>query len=189
MELSIKLNPKNLKMNNKISILLLSFLLVASFFLNSCSVGALVNIKAPDITHPVSHTNNFYTSDGELITQNQYEVIKSFSYNFTKWGVSSIIEIDREADISDDLNDLISDNNGDAIVELTISVGNSPANGITFFTKVISFWGSLIFIPLAIIETSTEYALIGAGSAVIYIFAPAAADINVKGKVVKIIRH
>ena len=40
------------------------------------------------------------------------------------------------------------------IVELTISVGNSPANGFTFFTKVLSFWGTLIFIPLAIAESS-----------------------------------
>lgn len=176
-------------MNSKTSIILFSFLLVISISLNSCSVGALVNIKAPEITHPVSHTNNFYTRAGELITHNQYEVIKSFSFSFTKWGVSSVIEIEREADISDDLNDLISDNNGDAIVELTISVGNSPANGFTFFTKMVSFWGSLIFIPLAIIETSSEYAVIGASSAVLYIFTPAAADINVKGKVVKIINH
>lgn len=173
-------------MNNKKTFLLFSLLCIASFFINSCSVGALVNIKAADITHPVSHSNNFYTTEGQLITDTQYEVVKPFSFTFTKWGVSSIIDIDREEDISDDLNELIRKNNGDAIVDLTIAVSDSPLNGFTFFVKVISFWSSVIFIPVTVVEPTSEHAIIAASSLVVYVFTPAAADINVKGKIVKI---
>lgn len=165
-----------------VSVLVFALLL----FLYSCSVGVLVNIKAQEITHPVSHTDNFYTPAGELITKGEYEVIKPFSLTFTKWGISGIIEIDREEDISDDLNRLIDKNKGDAIVELTISVSDPPVNNLTFFTKMVSLWGSLIFIPLTAIEPSRENAIIAASSVILYIFTPGAADINIEGKVVKI---
>lgn len=168
---------------------LASLNLFISFMLcTACSVGALVNIKADKIEHPVSHTNNFYAPNGTLIESDGYEIQKEFSFTFTKWGVSSVIDIEREEDISDELNDIISENDGDAIVDLTVSVANSPANGFTFFTKVTSLWGALIFTPLAIIDSSRDYAIIAAGSAIVYIFTPAAADIKIEGKVVKILK-
>ena len=173
-------------MNNRSLSIFISVLLLVFLYNSGCSVGALVNIKAPDITHPVSHTDNFYTPDGELITNEQYKVIDLFSFNFTKWGVASVIDIEREEDISDKLNDLIKKNNADAIVNLTISVSDPPINGLTFFTKVLSLWGSLIFIPLTIAEPSRDYAIVAASSVILYIFTPAAADINVKGKVIRI---
>ena len=109
------------------------------------------------------------------------------SFSFTKWGVSSVIDIEREEDISKELNNIIKKNNGDAIVDLTISVSNPPINGFTFFTKVMSLWGALIFTPLTIIEPSRDYAIIAASSIVLYIFTPAAADIKIEGKVVKLL--
>jgi len=174
-------------MNNKSSLIYITVLLISSLYIGGCSVGALVNVKAPEITHPVSHTDNFYTANGELIKDAQYKVLEPFSFTFTKWGVASIIDIERDADISDELNKLIKKNEGDAIVNLTVSVSNPPINGFTFFTKVVSLWGSLIFIPLTIAEPSRDYAIIAASSVVLYIFTPAAAEINVKGKVVKIL--
>ena len=162
-------------------------ILISVLFCTACSVGALVNIKAENIEHPVSHTNNFYAPDGKLIASDGYEIKKEFSFTFTKWGISSVIDIEREEDISDELNDIISKNDGDAIVDITVSVANSPANGFTFFTKVTSLWGTIIFTPLAIIDSSRDYAIIAAGSAVVYIFTPAAADIKIEGKVVKIL--
>ena len=146
-------------------------------------------MKAPEITHPVSHTDNFYNNEGQLITAKHYEVIKPFSFSFTKWGVSSIIDIEREADISDELNDLMDKNKGDAIVDLVISVSDAPINGLTFFTKVVSFWGSLIFIPLTIADPTNEKAVIAASSLVVYIFTPAAADVKVEGKVIRITKN
>jgi hypothetical protein len=175
-------------MKNK-SLITFFSLLSALLLFYGCSVGVLVNIKAPEISHPVSHTDNFYTAQGELITEGEYEVIKPFSFTFTKWGIHSIIEIDREVDISDDLNRIINKNKGDAIVELTISVSDPPVNDLTFFTKMVSLWGSLIFIPLTIAEPSNDYAIIAASSVVVYIFTPGAADINVDGKVVKIVKQ
>ena len=174
-------------MKIKSSLIFLIFLFIASLFINSCSVGALVNVKASDIEYPISHTDNFIAQNESLINRTQYNVQKEFSFSFTKWGVSSVIDIEREEDISKELNNIIKKNNGDAIVDLTISVSNPPINGFTFFTKVMSLWGALIFTPLTIIEPSRDYAIIAASSIVLYIFTPAAADIKIEGKVVKLL--
>ena len=187
MGLFINLKNKMEMITTRIKLLFLNILMSMILF-TACSVGALVNIKARKIEHPVSHTNNFYDPAGRLIGSDEYSIQKEFSITFTKWGISSLIDIEREEDISDDLNDIITENDGDAIVDLTVSVANSPINGFTFFTKVISFWGAAIFTPLAIIESSRDYAFIAAGSILIYIFTPAAADIKLEGKVVKIIK-
>lgn len=156
------------------------------FIISNCSVGVLVNVKAPDIEYPVSHTDNFIAADGGIIDNTQYKIQKEFSFSTTKWGVSSIIDIEREEDISNELNKIIRKNNGDAIVDLTVSVSNPPVNGLTFFTKVVSLWGALIFTPLTIIEPSRDRAIIAASSIVLYMFTPAAAEIKIEGKVVKL---
>lgn len=173
-------------MRNRTVIFILNFLLWGSVLLNSCSVGALVNVKAEHIKYPVSHTSNFYALNDSLITEGQYTVQKEFSLSFTKWGVSSLIDIEREEDISNELNNLVRMNNGDAIVDLTVSAANSPINGLSFFTKIVSFWTALIATPLTIIEPSRDHAIIAGSAIILYVFTPAAAEIKIDGKVVKI---
>lgn len=175
-------------MKNRTAIILSNFLLWGSVLLNSCSVGALVNLKAEHIEYPISHTSNFYALNDSLITQDQYTVLKDFSLSFTKWGVSSVIDIEREEDISGELNDLVRKNNGDAIVDLTVSAGNSPLNGLSFFTKIVSFWTALIATPLTIAEPSRDHAIIAGSAILLYVFTPAAAEIKLDGKVVKLSR-
>ena len=157
------------------------------FLINNCSVGTLVNVKAVDINYPVSHSNNFYSIKDSLIKPGQYKIKKEFSFTVTKWGVASIIDIERDEDISKELNNIIKDSNGDAIIDLVISVSNPAINGFSLFVKTISFWTALAGTALTITEPSAANAIIAASSAIVYIFTPAAADINFEGKVVKLL--
>ncbi len=157
-------------------------------FISNCSVGALVNIKAVDIDYPISHTNSFYSKNDSLNNAGQYKVLKEFSFSFTKWGVASLIDIEREEDISTELNKFIEKNNGDAIINLTISVSNPAINGFTFFIKSVSFWTTLVATSLAITESSGSHAMVAAGSLGLYLYTPAAVDIKVEGQVVKLLK-
>lgn len=165
-----------------------SIALACLFFLQGCSVGAKVHINASNVEYPVSQTNSFYTPNNQLIITDEYEILEEFSFTFTKWGVSSLINIQSEEDISNQLNRLIKEHNGDAIVDLTIAVYNPPfRNGILWFTKTVALSAALITFPIAIIEAKAGYAVTGAGSAAVFLFTPAAADIKVEGKVVRLL--
>ncbi|MGN8224483.1 hypothetical protein [Gracilimonas sp. BCB1] len=104
--------------------------------ISGCSVGAKIAVSAFDVQYPVSQTSSFYDSQNQLKTEADYEPVKDFNFTFTKWGVSSMIEIRNSEDISNRLNNIIEKNGGDAIVDLQISV-NNPAgkNGLLWFTK------------------------------------------------------
>jgi hypothetical protein len=169
-------------------IIFLNVVAVCFVFINGCSVGALVNVKAIDMDYPVSHTNNFYSKSDSLVKLNHYEVQNEFSFSFTKWGVAFPLDIKREEDISKKLNNIIEKNNGDAIVDLSVSVSNPAINGFTFFIKTISFWTALVATSLTIKESSGDHAIIATSSIALYLFTPAAADIKIEGKVVKLLR-
>ncbi len=174
--------------NSKSKILFLLLSLAGYLLINGCSVGAKVKLNAANIEYPVSQTNSFYTANNRLILPGQYEVEEEFSFTFTKWGVSSPIEIKSEEDISNRLNAIIQQHNGDAIVDLTISVHNPPVrNGLLWFTKTVAFWTALIFTPLTLIEPKSDHAIIAASSIGLYMFTPATAIIKVEGKVVRLI--
>jgi predicted acylesterase/phospholipase RssA len=169
--------------------MLLMLFLPTLVLLSGCSVGATVAVTAKEVDHPVSYTNSFYSSDDELVLSNDYEELNNFSFTFTKWGVSSWIEIRNSEDISNRLNKIIEKENGDAITNLKISINNpSGKNGLLWFSKVITISASALFTFLAIAddEHRPEFAAIAAGSTLAALFTPAAVDIKVEGTVVKL---
>lgn len=175
--------------SNRAKKYILPVLLSSCLFIDGCTVGARVKLSAASVEFPVSQTNSFYTANNHLVLPTQYEVQREFSFTFTKWGVSSPVEIRSKADISDKLNAIIRQDNGDAIVDLTISVSNPPVrNGLLWFTKAMALWTALISIPLTIIEPKTTHAVIAASATAVYLFIPAAAVIKVEGKVVRVIK-
>lgn len=169
------------------SLPLLVIFLLSGVLFSGCSVGAKITVTASEIEHPVSQTSSFYNQQDQLLTEEQYETIKNFDFTFTKWGVSSLIEIENSEDISKRLNRIIEKNNGDAIVNLRISV-NNPAgkNGLLWFSKTITTTASVLFSFLAISDPKPEFTAIAAGSTAAALFTPAAADIRVQGTVVRI---
>lgn len=153
----------------------------------SCSVGTKVQIKADQMEYPVSQSNSFYSADDQLTLTDNYEILDDFSITFTKWGVSSIINIHSHEDISDRLNKIIEEQNGDAIIDMTISVYNPPVrNGLLLFAKTVALSAVLIATPITIIKPSRESVIIAGSSGLLYLFTPAAADIRVEGKVVRV---
>lgn len=175
-------------MNSRMNPLLLSLLLPGILILHGCSVGATVAVSAQEVNYPVSYTDSFYGSDNQLVLYGEYEALKDFSFTFTKWGVSSWIEIRNSEDISDRLNKIIENENGDAITNLKISVNNPPGrNGFLWLSKALTITSSALFTSLALSETENqlEFIAIAAGSALAALFTPAAVDIKVEGTVVQ----
>jgi hypothetical protein len=168
-------------------VFLVVLLICCSLILNGCYVGARVNLTSSHCDFPVSYTNNFYDSEYNLVGIEDYEILEEFTYEFTKWGITSPLNIESEEDISKTLNDIIKKNNADAIVDLQVSVSSSALNGFFLFAKILSFWGVLVSTPLLIADPSTEYAVVAASSVIVYLFTPAASHIKVEGKLVKLI--
>lgn len=173
-------------MKTKFRQTLLLFLLLNTFSFNGCWVAAKVDVKAPTIAFPVSYSDTFYSQKDSLITADKYQIKESFKLSFSKWAVGFPLNLGREADISNTLNTLIDKNEADAIVNLTIAVSNPEANVFFLFTKILSFFSSMVFIPITIADPSIENGLIAATSLAIYLFSPARADIEIQGQVVKL---
>jgi len=174
--------------NSYKSIFLVIMFIIWSLILNGCYVGARVNLTASHCDFPVSYTETFHDGNLNLVDQEEYEIVEEFKYEFTKWGITSPINIESEEDISKILNDRIKINNADAIVNLQVSVSSPGYNGFFLFTKVISLWLSAIAPAVYISDPSTENAVVALSSIAVYLFTPAASHIKVEGKVVEIIK-
>ena len=152
-----------------------------------CTVGAKVGIHASTVEYPVSQSSSFYSPEGELIISDNYELLEPFSFNFKKWGVSSVFEIKTSADISQRLNHIIEEQGGDAIVDLTISVRNTTSNSFMLFLKSSAFITALITTPLTISEPKPVRAAVATGSLLSYLFMPGNADIKIEGTVIRLL--
>ena len=175
-------------MNSRMNLFLLTLSLPGILFLGGCSVGATVTVSAQKVQYPVSFTDSFYSPDNQLVLRGEYEALKDFSFTFTKWGVSSWIEIRNSEDISKRLNNIIENENGNAITNLRISINNPPGkNGLLWFLKAITITSSALFTFLALSDSDhqLEYVNIAAGSVLVALFTPAAVNIKVEGTVIQ----
>ena len=129
-------------------------LLILFVTLSGCSVGAKINIEAQNLDYPVSQSTSIYTPTGEFIYPDNYELISDFSYNFKKWGISSI-NIQSTEDISDQLNEIIEEKGGDAIVNLEISMRNTGTNSFMVFIKSVALMGSIIATGVTVSQPTT----------------------------------
>ena len=161
-------------------------LICCGLVFGGCSVGTKVTVNAPDVSYPVSQTSSFYAPNDELIAEGDYELLDTFSLTFRKWGVTGVINIKSEADISARLDEIIQEQGGDAIVDLKISVHSPNLNSFLWFTKVVAFMTAIIATPITLAEPSPTGAYVSSGSALVYLFTPAAADIKIDGRVVKL---
>jgi hypothetical protein len=165
-----------------------SFIIAALLLLtiSGCSVGSKVNLKAENLNYPVSQSSSIYLPNGEFINQDNYELITDFSYNFRKWGISTV-NIQSTEDISDQLNSIIQEKGGDGIVNLDISMRNTGTNSMMVFVKSVALIGSVIATAVTFSQPSAESTAFAGGSILTYIFTPANVDIEISGTVVKFI--
>lgn len=164
---------------------LLSVVIVC-LILSGCSVGAKVTVSARQMLYPVSFTDSFYNEDNTLITEDSYEALHDFDLSFTKWGVSSVIELRSNEDISARLNSLIDEYGGDAIVGFKLSVNNpSVKNSFLWIFKSIAIGSTAFFTYSALNESNLGFGAVAIGSAALAVFMPATAEINLQGTVVR----
>ena len=84
-------------------------------------VGGSKTVKADNLEYPASFSESIYDQDMNTITNKNYVVVHSFEYSVTKWSTLwGLISLSGAMDISSDLNNIIKENNGDAIVNLKI---------------------------------------------------------------------
>ena len=162
------------------------YILCSSILLVACTVGLNTKIKASNLSVPVSFSNTFHTKTFHIADSTNFLEIKSFTLEFTKWGISSPLNIGSDRDISKELNKLIIENQADAITGLKISVNNSEINQVLLFPKVISLWVGIAAMALLASGESADNALVAAGAAIIYLFTPAKTNIKVEGMVVRL---
>lgn len=174
-------------MNNRKHILAsLVFGIFGFTILNGCSVGSKIIVSAREVQYPVSYTNSFYDHQNRLIEAGDYSNVHELNFRFTKWGVHSLIEIQNSEDISNRLNAIIEQYDGDAIVNLSISVNNpSGKNGLMWVSKTISIASSGLFALLAITDPNPEYTAVAVGSGLVSLFIPGAAEIKIEGTVIR----
>ena len=69
------------------------YIVYCSFFISNCTVGLNTGIRASSIEAPVSFTETFYADNFRLVDSTDFRVLKSFSIEFTKWGISSPLDL------------------------------------------------------------------------------------------------
>ena len=161
-------------------------LIVICFNFLGCSVGAKVNIEAQDLQYPVSQSPSLYAPSGDFLDEVNYESISNFRFNFKKWGISSI-NVNSNVDISQQLNQIIAEKDGDAIVNLEISMRNTGTNSFMVFIKSVALMGSIIATGVTVSQPTSDSAAFAAGSIITYLLTPANVDIEISGTVVKFI--
>lgn len=122
-------------MMTKKSLVLFS-IIMASLAATGCSMGGRMNLKASNLKYPASTTSSIYDSNLKLLDEGDYEVVKPFSITKTKWTMfDTLIGLTSDPDISEELNSLIKENNGDAIVNLGFRA-NPPGSPISSLAMV-----------------------------------------------------
>jgi len=160
-------------------------LLTGCLLLGGCSVGAKLHVDAPDVTYPVSFTSGYYDRTGAHVTSNMYEEVESFSFSFRRVGVSSVVDIERRENLSSRLDALIEEHNGDAIVNLEVSVNNPGVNSGLLFVKSVSIMVALVTIPATIAQPGTGLATAATVSTVLSFFTPGIVEARIDGVVVR----
>ena len=119
------------------------FCIVLMFF--GCA-GVRGSIVANNIDKPVSFTPYVFDTNGSIIEAKPKDTLKHFQIEKCYLGMLfTIISIDGEIDIAEDLNQEIANVNGDAIVNLTIE---TKGDGWSFFSVLIPIIPSALFVDI-----------------------------------------
>ncbi len=161
------------------------FVLFSSLQAVGCYTGARFNLVAPNLDYPVSMTEAVHDHELKVRSFDDYDELSRFTLTFTGWSVGFPLSPNPQKDISDRLNAIVKEKNGDGIVGLTITVGNNSINGVTMALKGISavtFAASLLI--LSGNDQSDGLILAGASLACLLLL-PTAGEFTISGTVVK----
>lgn len=100
--------------------------LLTLLLLMLCPFGCMSvksELLAQNLEYPVSMTNSIVNSRGQHI---DYKILDKFKIKHRNWfWMGGLVNLsDRQWDASEDLNNLVKENNGDAITSLQVSVSD-----------------------------------------------------------------
>ncbi len=115
--------------------ILLLIALLLMLLLCSCA-GGRVRLNATQSQYPISGTRFVHNQEGEVLSESDYTVIKKFDLQYSRWSIlwTMIPFSPYDVDISKDMDSLIVANNGDAIINVTMT---PKAHPLTNFTSLI----------------------------------------------------
>jgi hypothetical protein len=100
---------------------ILNIILIFSFF--SCA-GAKCTVQATQVTQPVSYTSCVLNKEGRIIKVNEQQIVKHFKIQKEFWTMLyKLVKLtDKDWDISEELKKQLAESNGNAIVNVTVSL-------------------------------------------------------------------
>ena len=102
--------------------------------------GGDMYIQANGLDYPVSTTQGMFDSTYNLLSEENFSVIDTVDFTVSKWHILwTAIPLDKDPDISAELNAAIGRRNGDGIINLKVSVIDdfSPASLVTWLASGI----------------------------------------------------
>jgi hypothetical protein len=155
---------------------------------HGCIVGTRGNIEANDLTAPVAFTYTIHDYAGNVIDERDYIVVSNFSFSYVQRGINYPLSIKHDRDISDELNRLIAEHNGDAIVGFTVVAENATGmNSLPIVAKSIGWMGVAGGLAMTGTWSSNGWSgpiLLGSSLAVA-LFTPGYTNITVYGDIVR----
>jgi len=112
------------------------FVLFSSLQAVGCYTGARFNLVAPNLDYPVSMTEAVHDHELKVRSFDDYDELSRFTLTFTGWSVGFPLSPNPQKDISDRLNAIVKEKNGDGIVGMDdnynfgAEAGQSLINGI-----------------------------------------------------------
>lgn len=105
--------------------------------MTGCAGGHLT-MTANNLEHPVSTTEGLYDPNYKLLGEEDYDKVGNFNFSVSKWTLFwTLIPLSGDPDISNDLNKIIKEKGGDAIINLQVNVSAGAGSIPNFFASVI----------------------------------------------------
>jgi hypothetical protein len=100
--------------------------------------GGRLTMTANNLQHPVSTTEGLYDPNYKLLGEEDYEKVGNFDFSVSKWSLFwTLIPLSGDPDISDDLNKIIKEKGGDAIINLQVNVSGVAGSIPNFLASVV----------------------------------------------------
>lgn len=121
---------------NRKEFYLIGFALL-SLLLFGCAGGSLT-MTANNLEHPVSTTQGLYDPNYKLLGEEDYEKVGNFEFSVSRWALFwTLIPLSGNPDISADLNKIIKEKGGDAVINLQINVSGVAGSIPNFFASIV----------------------------------------------------
>src|SRR5205823_3855600 len=108
--------------------------------LSTGCAGARTRVVAPTANVPVSFTRGVRDEAGALVPAGRREVVGHFHDERTAWGLLySAVKLTPTKDVSEEINDAVAHDRGDAIVNLRMETRGCTSNFAVVLT-ILPFW-------------------------------------------------